>query len=265
MSAARTPGSSQVGSVGRGCQLVVLALIGAVVFVAWKACAPEQPEHAPPLLVGTARPGATRIDPGTVGRPDGFVGGTGWPDACAFLSDAEIRAVLPQSARIRRTGGEVRLSTMNEFDATGGPLTAPRGGCTYKFELPGLHGVVIGVVEKIDARPEVVDVNWSSLISHRNDVAGALGAENCAAGITAQPMTCRKGQLAYDVSFDLLQAVSTTALRGRKLHVRHGGRSTAFDLDDDRSALGRFQSTVIEPELAKTINAKIVKADRARP
>ncbi|MBO2457488.1 hypothetical protein [Actinomadura violacea] len=265
MSTARTPGPAQVRSGGRGCRLVVMALIGAAVFAAWRTCAPDRPEHAPPLLIGTARPGTTRIAPGTVGRPDGFVDGTGWPDACAFLSDAEIRAVLPQAARIRRTGGEVGLSTMNAFDATGGPLTAPRASCTYKFEVPGLNGVVIRVVEEIDARPEVVDMNWSNLISHRDDVPGALGAENCAAGTAAQPMTCRKGQLAYDVSFDLLQAFSTTALRGRKLHVRHGGKSTAFDLDDDRRGLGRFQNTVIEPELAKTINAKIVKADRARP
>jgi hypothetical protein len=74
-------------------------------------------------------------------------------------------------------------------------------------------------------------------------------------------MTCRKGQLAYDVGFDLLQASSTTALHDRKLRVKHGGKSTAFDLDDDRSALSRFQGTVIEPELAKTINAKIAKGD----
>ncbi|MEU9023381.1 hypothetical protein [Actinomadura sp. NPDC048394] len=228
-------------------------------FLAWRSCAPDRPEHAPPLLVGAAKPDAARIDPGTVGRPDGFVDGSGWPDACAFLSDAEIRAVLPQATRVRRTGGEVKLRTMNAFDATGGPLTAPRGSCTYTFDLPGLHGVVIEVSEEIDARPAVVEMNWSNLLSNRHDVPGALDAESCAAGITALPMTCRKGQLAYDVGFDLLQASSTTALHDRKLHVKHGGKSTAFDLDDDRSALSRFQGTVIEPELAKTINAKIAK------
>jgi hypothetical protein len=59
-----------------------------------------------------------------------------WPDACSFVTGAEIKAILPQAKGFGGESDWVKLSEDGAFGGKAGAGLAPDGTCDYSFGLP---------------------------------------------------------------------------------------------------------------------------------
>ncbi|TDD63643.1 hypothetical protein E1293_42780 [Actinomadura darangshiensis] len=236
-----------------GCGFVFLALF---LLLAW-ACHPEHhpPPLPPPVKVGGAAPSGPMIMSSVIPDGAGFQPGPSWPNACEALTDAEIRAVLPQARSITRHPRDIKVGYLSQNLKSGGSLTAENADCTYEFMLPKETKATITVQERAIASRDTIDLNWWQDLQH-SGTKGLYGAERCTTGTA---VVCRQGSMYYNVSL-YIDAQGVDAREHRVLRIDRNGKVTAhyFDLKGARDT-ARFVDATITPELAKTINAKVAK------
>ncbi len=161
-----------------------------------------------------------------------------WPSACGLLTDAEIRAVLPDARRITRMYDGVMTRTIEEFAADPSwhaEAYAAQGRCVWGMELPGeAANSWTWIRVRIDAvgDPDLVRRYHASQELGRGAGLGAIhppGVDACyVSALYDAHLVCRQGPLMFDVGG------STTATFG-------GQRGYAFWRD---AVLPAFATTI---------------------
>ncbi|MBE1485646.1 hypothetical protein [Plantactinospora soyae] len=192
--------------VGR---LAVLALLLCLP-VAAAGCAGQEGEWDP-VEFGTPSPASAAL-PIRVDEDD-VMGAARWPSACRFLTDGEIRTLLPQAERIQRKPTAVSVFSFDEEQRQ----HAPEGSCRFDFWLRDVtiedvtSGVKLSIVAIAD--PSIISDHYSEeLASARTrsdrepavDLGASLGPEACYTWRETSKLfpvvVCRQGPLMYDVS-----------------------------------------------------------------
>jgi hypothetical protein len=175
--------------------IVVVATLAALL----AGCASE-------IELGEAHPSGSSIQVPTGAR----VHPEEWPDACRFLTDAEIRGLLPNTEAVRRTPEKVTLLDPDLLSGDNLTGDAPHGSCDYQAD----HGDDTGV--KITVAISSVGLPADVRSAFERERAGALenkteydtvksvtieGATGCFRhGSTDNPqVSCHKGNLAFEV------------------------------------------------------------------
>lgn len=97
-----------------------------------------------PVVFGSAPPPAAKLE---ISAPAGdVVPASSWPSACAFLTDGEIKALLPQADRIERLPKKVSVISILDKAQN---QSAAEGGCSYSFWLKG------ATIEDVDASVQI--------------------------------------------------------------------------------------------------------------
>ncbi|MEC3953760.1 hypothetical protein VMT65_12030 [Nocardia sp. CDC153] len=176
---------------------------------------------AVPLQVGTAAPDGSRLD---IHVPAGTeLAVDKWPDGCTLLTDAELRAILPQATNFHRTAQPLELIgvTNGHVDMHKGYI--PRAGCEFGFQLPrplqpnalsttegaSLTVMMLGIVD-----PSLTDQLYEKdrdpiLEREMTDIGNAWGPDACYTwhnrGDTKggdYSVACRQGQYYFEVSLN---------------------------------------------------------------
>jgi len=154
---------------------------------------------APEIEFGAAAPSGEPIE---VRVPkSGVAKARRWPNACTFLTDEEIVAILPQATEITREPGPVDVQD-------GG--TAKRGVCDYEFTLPGDEGKrsIIRVAVAAVAAPEIVEQHFTDVATQLaqdsdklQEIGPQLGAQNCVVAFSGTDIhnVCHDGPLTFEV------------------------------------------------------------------
>jgi hypothetical protein len=165
-----------------------------------------------PVAFGAAKPAATTL-PVTVSG-DQIVGAAQWPSACTFLTDDEIKGLLPQADKINREPQQV--SVVSIFDDAQNQ-TAEEGGCRYTFWLKGatIKGVNASIevtISAIAAPSRITEHYDEALADDRKnasrqpveDRGAGLGPQACYTWLEASQVesyvVCRQGALMFEVS-----------------------------------------------------------------
>jgi hypothetical protein len=166
------------------------------------------------IAVRDAAPGQERtaidVPAGTVLNP------ARWPDACSFVTDAEIKAILPQAGKLSRESDWVELPEDGALGGKAGAGLASDGKCAYSFGLPQ-NGGYKGHIEGWGAFDvEILAVADPKLLTryvadskaaHQRDAvvletdARMFGADECYSHARSKKETptvvCRKGPLMF--------------------------------------------------------------------
>lgn len=197
--------------------MVTVAALGVLL----TGCLGPTPVPREPVRFGTFPPVTEtiplRVPPGAVIRaPD-------WPSACTILTDAEIRALLPQADQIRRQPTRVVVTDLSldigsPFDS-GGPRqeTAPEGSCSYSFALVGaaipdvrsniditILGLAAPTLLALAYDDELAGDRANDRVAPVTDHATGFGPEACYSKLEPSGiqfyLVCRHGPLLYEVS-----------------------------------------------------------------
>jgi hypothetical protein len=139
-----------------------------------------------------------------------------WPDACSFVTDAEIKAILPQAKEFSRESDWVKLSEEGALGGKAGAGLASDGKCDYSFELPqngGYKGHIEGwgafdveILAVADPKLLTRYVAESKAAHRKRAVvletdARTFGADECYSHTRSKneipTVVCRKGPLAF--------------------------------------------------------------------
>jgi hypothetical protein len=180
---------------------------------------------APEIDLGTAPRRVAKLSLPAVPK-DEFAAGRRWPRACTLLSDAEIRALVPQADRIRRDGApgrpefRTKIYQANPFGPavyTGDEVRAvavPEQTCTITFWLPHKHrtapldgvGTLVVAVD-ILAHPKNVYLFGPGHDEDLQEFIDANDARGCSEDSQHEISTdgwyaleCSKGRLAVSVN-----------------------------------------------------------------
>lgn len=142
----------------------------------------------------------------------GALDGAHWPDSCRFLTDADIRAILPETEKVRR---EPMRITAN-LNGRSHPRNFARAGeCWMDLSLRGgTVGKAQAVMKvKIEAvgGPHLISRRYAKEKSHpvnardpemRRDYGSRLGPDACFVipGTLDGTVMCRQGPMLYRVS-----------------------------------------------------------------
>ncbi|MBF9132930.1 hypothetical protein I0C86_28810 [Plantactinospora sp. S1510] len=189
--------------------LAVLAMLLCLP-AAGTACAGQERKWDPvdfgtPSPAGTALP--IRVD------EDDVMGAARWPSACRFLTDNEIRTLLPQAEEIERKPTPVSVLSFDEEQRE----QASEGSCRFEFWLRNVtikdvtSGVKVSIVGIAD--PSIIGDHYSEELASAKtrsdrdpavDLGASLGPEACYTWRETSKLfpvvVCRQGPLMYDVS-----------------------------------------------------------------
>jgi hypothetical protein len=194
------------------------------------------------ITVRDAKPGPEKA---TVNVPTGgVVNPRDWPNACTFISDAEIKAILPQVENIKRTSDWVKVPDAIALGGKAGVGLSPHGQCEYSFKLPqngeyrsnyegtGRFTVKILAVgdPKLLARYFVsikAVYNESSVVADVD--AGRLGADEC-----------------FDRATSKYNSLSPVCRRGPLMFESYGADFLYIDFENAKERTAAFKSAVDE-------------------
>jgi hypothetical protein len=175
----------------------------ALVVLALSACASE-------LETGGTAPSGKKI---AISVPErGGLNPAQWPDACTFLSNAEIKAVLPDASDIKRESDWVTASWSADGDnaAMG---RAPNGKCTYTLDVPhnGTFSsafilIFVEIEEVASAKELAASYAQSKAATLAPELdAKAHGADACYDNASSKQddipsVVCRRGPLKFKVA-----------------------------------------------------------------
>ena len=142
----------------------------------------------------------------------GALDGAHWPDSCRFLTDADIRAILPETEKVRR---EPMRITAN-LDGRSHPANFARAGECYmslslRGDTVGKARAAITVEIKAVGGPRLIAKQYAKEKGHPakatdttvlGDYGSRLGPDGCFAPAAPADgaLTCREGPLLYRVS-----------------------------------------------------------------
>ncbi|RKT09838.1 hypothetical protein BX285_6947 [Streptomyces sp. 1114.5] len=187
------------------------AVAGAAVLLL-AACSKD----VPALSFGSAQPSGNRLaaQPPT-GRSLALAQ---WPHGCEVLSDAEIKAILPQAGGIKRKPVKVTIIDFNPLSEADPGTTGdvPDAGCKFSFGLPDKHendsNSSITLTFTAVADPALVAKSYTKDLAqaredatkyHKEfeDLGTSLGPQGCFAGDLARGnLTCHQGPYEFEVS-----------------------------------------------------------------
>jgi hypothetical protein len=164
-----------------------------------------------PVEFGVAMPAAERIELPT--PPDGGVIPAGrWPGACAFLTDDEITALLPQATDIERKPKVVSVLTLDKEQRA----QAAEGECAFQFWLK--DATVAGITSSVSvgiqgvADPAVISRHYGETLaadrkrtdrSPVEDLGDRFGPEACYSWVSSVSfftLVCREGPMIFQVT-----------------------------------------------------------------
>ncbi|MFD8689612.1 hypothetical protein [Streptomyces sp. NPDC059651] len=163
-----------------------------------------------------------------------------WPDACAFVDEAEIKAILPGAEDIEQESRPVNVLSIKEFAADSSwkrSVRSESGQCLYSMRLPGETYSATQFWFRIEA---VADPGLIARYADRaapgsNTNQGAQGADHCViTGNHEGDWSCRKGPVLFTV----------------------GGQSTVTFQGAPAPAPFVWRDEVL-PEFVRTVAAKI--------
>ncbi|MER6301596.1 hypothetical protein ABT247_18815 [Kitasatospora sp. NPDC001539] len=187
------------------------ALAGAAVLLL-AGCSKE----VPALRFGSAQPSGNRL---TAQPPSGrSLPLAQWPHGCEVLSDAEIKAILPQADAIKRQPVKVTIINFNPLTEADPGTTGdvPDAGCKFSFGLPDKSDSTSNSSIKLTftavADPKLVAKNYADDLAHGRDDATkyhkefedlgtSLGPQGCyAEDLASGNLTCHQGPYEFEVS-----------------------------------------------------------------
>ncbi|MEU8512885.1 hypothetical protein AB0C76_15025 [Kitasatospora sp. NPDC048722] len=173
-------------------------------------------KEVPALRFGSAQPSGDRL---AAQPPSGrSLALAQWPHACEVLSDAEIKAILPQADGIKRQPVKVTVINFNPLSGADQGTTGdvPEGGCKFSFGLPdkseSAGNSSIKLTFTAVADPALVAKSYADDLAHARDDATkyhkefedlgtSLGPQGCYAGDLARGnLTCHQGPYEFEVS-----------------------------------------------------------------
>jgi hypothetical protein len=187
-----------------------VAILAVVLCLSAAACEGAD-KKKDPVTFGTARPAATTLQIAVSG--DEIVGASRWPSACGFLTDDEIKGLLPQADKIKREPEQV--SVISIFDDAQ-HQTAPEGSCRYTFWLKGatIKGVTASIRVSITAiaAPSRIAEHYAKMLADDRktqdrqpveDREAALGPQACYTRLDGSRVesyvVCRQGAVMFEV------------------------------------------------------------------
>ena len=163
-----------------------------------------------------------------------------WPDACSFVDQAEIKAILPEAKDIQQESQRVYSSSIKEFARDPSWKETERtesGRCLYSMKLPGetYESTQLWIRIEAVAAPKLITGYGERVGSGTNTNQGARGADHCALTGPADGIWfCRKGSVLFSL----------------------GGQTTAKFKGEHAPAPWVWRDDVL-PEFVRTIAAKI--------
>ncbi|MFJ8622971.1 hypothetical protein ACIRD3_08990 [Kitasatospora sp. NPDC093550] len=188
------------------------ALAGAAVLLL-AGCSSKE---VPALRFGSAQPSGDRL---TAQPPSGrSLALAQWPHGCEVLSDAEIKAILPQADGIKRQPVKVTVINFNPLSQADPGTTGdvPEGGCKFSFGLPDTYESTSNSSIKLTftavADPALIAKAYADDLARARDDATkyhkefedlgtSLGPQGCYADDLARGnLTCHQGPYEFEVS-----------------------------------------------------------------
>lgn len=166
------------------------------------SCAPAAKRTTPPITVATPRLAAGPMSLAPA-EADGLTRFDSWPKACALLTPADLRAVLPQVTKVVQTPKEQQIKVTNLGDGDGDDRDAPGSACETRFWVAGTE-------RRPRSQPDLVRVedvavgdtgtvkdNYDTLAGSRPRIPGGLGALECV--LAGADYYCRMPRIAFSV------------------------------------------------------------------
>ncbi|MCX4851725.1 hypothetical protein OHB19_42065 [Streptomyces sp. NBC_00893] len=163
-----------------------------------------------------------------------------WPDACAFVDQEEIKAILPGAKDIKQESRPISALSIKDFAADSSwkeSDMSQSGQCLYSMRLPGETYAATQFWFRIEAvaDPKLIAGYADRVVSGSPIDQGATGADRCViTGLSEGSWNCRKGTLLFTV----------------------GGQSSVTFKDMPAPAPFVWRDDVL-PEFVRTITAKI--------
>jgi hypothetical protein len=174
------------------------------------ACGGSAARPAPEIRVGSVPPPAARI---AVPSPDanGLAPFASWPKACDLLTDADVRALLPQAFRIQHRSEDVTFDLRHGALAPGRQQAVAGASCSISWWLPGGSSdpkfdsptVELSVSLVAVGAPALVRTNyWDAQTANFHVVQQDLGADECVEQFS-ESYQCRRQQVAFSIGWTL--------------------------------------------------------------
>jgi hypothetical protein len=175
------------------------------------ACGGSSTKPVPEIRVGSVPPPGAKV---AVQPPaqNGLAPFQSWPKACDLLTDADVRALLPQSYRIQHRSEDVT------FDLQHRPLDPSRqqavagAACTISWWLPGGSpsldpnepSVAVSLSLIAVGAPALVKTNYYQQTDSSDRVVQPdLGADECVQPPGGVSYLCRRQQVAFSLGWHL--------------------------------------------------------------
>jgi hypothetical protein len=221
------------------------------------------PEPVAPLLIGHAPATSTgHVDVSQEADDDGYAPAEDWPNACDFLTDQDIRSILPQlTGPIQRTPSDVQIDVFDVSGQTAGEnIDVPDANCKITFHLPnsdndsdypsnGESEIDVGVDAVGD--PATLQQNVQSDSDDSQSVE-----QGCAYRAGYTDYLC--GHLQVGVSLSSLDVTDRSDEDTPVDRIQVGGKVTTFH-SGDSAAESKFEDTYVTPELVKAMLAKLAQ------
>ncbi|MFJ4184989.1 hypothetical protein [Kitasatospora sp. NPDC089509] len=172
--------------------------------------------EVPALKFGSAQPSGDRL---AAQPPSGrSLKLAQWPHGCEVLSDAEIKAILPQADSIKRQPVKVTIINFNPLTEADPGTTgdAPDAGCKFGFGLPDKYesksNSSITLTFTAVADPALVTKSYAKDLAraredatkyHKefDDLGTSLGPQGCYSDDLARGnLTCHQGPYEFELS-----------------------------------------------------------------
>ncbi|MEE1782101.1 hypothetical protein PUR71_04015 [Streptomyces sp. SP17BM10] len=172
-------------------------------------------KDVPALNFGSAQPSGTRL---AAQPPSGrSLPLAQWPHGCEVLSDAEIKAILPQAGSIKRQPVKVTIINFDPLSQADPGTTGdvPDGGCKFGFGLPDKYesdsNSSITLTFTAAADPALVAKSYAKDLAraredatkyHKEfeDLGATLGPQGCYTDDLARGnLTCHQGPYEFEV------------------------------------------------------------------
>lgn len=204
-------------------------------------------DPAPPIEIGKAQGSGKPIDYPTTYDSSGYFMFDQWPPACSFLTDAELKSVLPQATNIAREPGDEKIVLY----PSSREVTAKGADCTITFQLPGMGASVL--VSEETAGRLVTTLPKAELPPDEGQDVG----DGCRAGAISTEVHCAKGRVVFKLSTPFTYQERERS-REKKIRYSVNGKVSTFDRESDGSRkIWAFERRHVGVPLAKIIVAKL--------
>jgi hypothetical protein len=164
-------------------------------------CAPARGRTTPPIRVAAPRIATTHV-PVAVAEADGLTRFDGWPKACALLTVADLKAVLPQVTKVVQTPREQRVTVTNLGAGEGeDDRDVPGIACETRFWVAGTerqrHAApdIVRVEDVAVGDAATVKDNYDAIARSKRKVA--IGGLDCV--LDGHEYYCRTRRVAFAV------------------------------------------------------------------